>query len=586
MSKHARSTSRRWTRVAALPVAALLIALPAAGLVEAEEASGGPVAVSVRKAVLTAMSATGAVTNSRVYTQVQASGNGTATVTDPVGPGKVRNLNGFADPTVTDGNVTLDLNVNGEQNLRFLQDYDAAALPVSISTTATLDGQPIDPAQIINVTGQLVVTYTLTNTTLVDQEVTWTGPTGQPMTKTAKVPVPLVGSASVTLPSSFSNVMTPTGVTAGNGRGETAIQYTVILFEPLGAPVTEVTYSAQVNGGTLPPAVFQLVPTAPKSNPTMASASDQYKGGSETGAKLTDGATQIDANILKIGDGAGLLNDGLKKLKAGSGKLTAALGDQAAPGAQQLATGLNGTAVPGAKKLAAGAKKLKKYMNGTAQPDGEKIVTKLVTASTDADELKTTVSEDAAYAALVNQVDSLATTVNDALNKMTSLSAGLGVAADGSSQIAAGNHKLANGLVTAGSGAQRLADGLNLAADGSGKITAGLGLAQPGSAKIANGAGRLSAEGTKLLIAAGEDTTNSFGEKYGVMMALNDRAEAGEGIPNGPATGTNVTTTAVYQFQVAGAPGEASKNALIAVLAVVALILAVGVAVVVGKRAG
>ncbi len=413
MSKHLRRGAHsRWLRVIAIPAAAALIAIPAAGLVEAQEGASGPVSVVVRKAVLTAMTSSGSVLNTRVYTQVQASGNGTATVSDPVGPGKVRNLNGFADPTVTNGDMVLDLNVNGDQNLRFLQDYDAAALPVTIATTATLDGQPIDPASVINVTGQLEVTYTVTNATLVDQEVTWTGPTGEPMTKTSKVPVPLVGSASITLPSNFSNVTTPTGVTAGNGRGETAIQYTLIMFEPLGSPVTEVKYAAQVNGGTLPSATFQLVPTAPKNNPSLSSASDQYKGGSETGAKLTDGATQIDANILKIGDGAGLLNDGLKKLKAGSGKLTAALGDKAAPGAQQLATGLNGTAVPGAKKLAAGAKKLKKYMNGTAAPDSEKVVTKLVTASTDADDLQTTVNDDPAYAALVSQVESLSSTVN------------------------------------------------------------------------------------------------------------------------------------------------------------------------------
>ena len=568
----------------AFGIAGILIAGPAAGAAVAQDA--GAVDVVVRKAVLTAMNADGAVQNTRVYTQVQASGTGTATVNDPVGPGKVRNLNGFADPTVTDGNAVINLNVNGDQNLRFLQDYDPSKLPVSIATTATLDGQPIDPTQVINKTGQLEVTYTLTNTTLADQEITWTGPTGEPMTKTVKVPVPLVGSASIVLPSNFSNVTTPTGVTAGNGRGETAIQYTLIMFEPLGAPVVEVKYAAQINGGTLPGAVFQLVPTAPRDNPTLASASDQYKGGSETGAKLTDGASQIDANILKIGDGAGLLNDGLKKLKAGSGKLTAALGDKAAPGAQQLASGLNNTAVPGAKKLAAGAKKLKKYLNKTAQPDSEQLVTDMVKTSEKADSLATTVNDDAAYAAIKDQVDAINSQIAAELSDLTSLSAGLGVAADGSAQIAAGNQKLANGLVTAGNGAQQLADGLNLAADGSGKITAGLGLAQPGSEKIQVGAGRLSAEGTKLLIAAGEDTTNSFGEKYGVMMALNERAASGQGIPNGPATGENVSTTAVYQFMVAGAPGNTSKNLIVTVAALIALIVAAGVAAVVARRAG
>lgn len=574
---------KTWMRSGiAVATAAALVSLPAATLATAE--GSDPVEVVFRKAVLTSTSTTGEVLTSRMYTQIQATGDGTVQATDPVGEGTIRDLNGFNSPTVTDGVATWDFPVNGEVNLRTLQDFDPAQLPISIATKVTVDGQPVDPTTATNLNGVVNVTYTLTNLTGESTPVTWNGPTGQPVSIEKDIPLPYVGSATMTLPLGFSQVSSPTASIAGNGRGETVLNYTLVLFEPLGASTVEVSYEALAENATIPSAVFQFLPTAPQDNPTLRSAQEQYLGGNETGAKLTDGATQIDSNLLKISDGAGQLENGLQQLYDGSGQLTAALSDRAAPGARQLADGLSDSAVPGSKQIAAGMKDLEKYLNKSADPQTDDLVESMLAITTAVEALQKTVGDNPAYAGLVSDLQALNSDVADATGTSLVLSAGVGKAADGAKLLKDGTAKLAKGLVTAADGADELATGLSTAASGSGQITDGLGQAEPGSTKIKDGAKKLSDEGTKKLIAAGEETTNSFGERYGIMMALNQRAATGAGLPNGPAEGANVSTSGVFQFQVAGAAASASRSTELYIAAVVAIVIAAVVGTLVARR--
>ncbi len=144
------------------------------------------------------------------------------------------------------------------------------------------------------------------------------------------------------------------------------------------------------------------------------------------------------------------------------------------------------------------------------------------------------------------------------------LAAGLAGAADGSEQLADGAGQLATGLVGAGDGsnqladgAGQLADGLGDAADGSVQLSEGLSDAAEAAPALPDGARRISAEGTSLLIEAGDDTALSFGERVAVLEASAERTVDG-GLPFGGPQGAIVA--AAYRYDLAAATGATAQN--------------------------
>ena len=159
------------------------------------------------------------------------------------------------------------------------------------------------------------------------------------MTKTVDVPIPMVGSLSLVAPSSFTNVRSQQANIAGDGKGGTKLSFTMTLFPPIGSTTAVFGYTADVKDGVVPRAEISALPVNPLDSPTFKTAADSYQGGADTGAELTDGAGQIDTNLLKLRDGAGDLLAGLIKLRDGADQLNAGLAGEAAPGAAKLAAG-------------------------------------------------------------------------------------------------------------------------------------------------------------------------------------------------------------------------------------------------------
>ena len=100
-------------------------------------------------------------------------------------------------------------------------------------------------------------------------------------------------------------------------------------------------------------------------------------------------------------------------------------------------------------------------------------------------------------------------------------------------------------------------DGLQDAADGSGQLADGLDKAAAGAPQIKDGAQRLSDEGTKVLIGKGKDTAQNFGEKYALIKAGADRAQA-ESMAYGAPEGATGQTA--YTLEIAGEDGEGGRN--------------------------
>ena len=126
---------------------------------------------------------------------------------------------------------------------------------------------------------------------------------------------------------------------------------------------------------------------------------------------------------------------------------------------------------------------------------------------------------------------------------LTKLQSGAGQLNDGAGQLSDGANKLQSGLQDAATGSGQLADGLDEAAGG--------------APKLKDGAQQLSDEGTKVLIGKGKDTAQQFGEKYALIKAGADRAQA-ESMAYGAPEGATGQTA--YTLEIAGADGEGGRN--------------------------
>lgn len=361
-------------RVAAVSAASLLVAMMAAAPASAAD---GDVQVVNTETVQVYTDATGKVQTKRVYEQIEATGKGTVDLVNPIETDGLRNLDGFGGFEVKDGEQVAEMAVDGKQRLRTVSNF-SGDLPLELSVEYTLDGKRVDPEDVVGKTGKLEVKYVAKNITSQPQEVTYDDGKGGTVTETVDVPIPLVGSLTVTAPSSFTNVQSDQANKAGDGKGGTKLSFTITLFPPIGSDTAEFGYTAEISDGVVPRTSVTVLPVNPLEVPSFKSAADSYEGGADTGIELTAGASEIDANLLKLRDGAGELLAGLIQLRNGAMELEGGLAGVAAPGADKLASGaseLSGgigrlddgarqlsdgasTASAGAGKLAAGAGQL------------------------------------------------------------------------------------------------------------------------------------------------------------------------------------------------------------------------------------
>ncbi len=329
----------------AAPVAAETSAPTSVASTSAEAPSS-----TVRKSVTMSGDADGTINSTAMVTQVSAVGDGNMTVNVPIGTDSVRNLDGFGSVPVENNDAVFNLDVNGSEEQRT---YSTATQDVlSVQTKVTLDGKPIDAKDVVGKTGLLDVEYTVVNSGKSKQTVTYQDAAGNTITQEEEVDLPIGGSVDITLPQGFNEITAKGASIGGNGTGGTKLSYSLVLFAPLGDPVSSFSYQTRITEGTLPEAEFTFLPIVPLDNPSVVTAKTAFTGGAQVGTQIYDAGTEISENLLKLQDGAAQLLAGL---------------ETASSGASELANGLTNTAVPGAKKLEDGAGQLAAGLNG---PDG------------------------------------------------------------------------------------------------------------------------------------------------------------------------------------------------------------------------
>lgn len=426
-----RSFIRRSTTLAVLGALAVGSGLPAVA-----QSEGGRQNVTHRQSVLTEVDPDGSFGTSRVFTQLTASGSGEVTVRLPNQSTQgLRSLDGFGGPDVDGDTVIHTLAAGADDGARARTVADSTAdLPVSLSIVYRLDGQEIDPSELAGRDGRVEVEYTVRNLTSEPVDVVAFDAENNRVVETMDVPVPMVGTLSLTLPHTFTNVDAPGAVTVGDGRRNTVVSFNVILMPVLGDVETTVTWTAESVDTAIPSAELQVVPVDTSSFGSLNTAADSAKTFMDGLTTIANGALIINSNVSLLANGAADLLDGLEQLSDGASALNDGLANTAAPGAQQLSEGLS-TARAGGGTLASGLGEL-------------------------------------------------------ALGA-TRLSGGLGDARAGGVELAGGLRQLADGGAALRAGSRDLSAGAGQLASGLGDLSSGVGRVAAGTPTLAGGAGQI-----------------------------------------------------------------------------------------------
>lgn len=483
-----RRTLRRLFTVA---VVAALVGVPAA--LPAVGQTTSPSQVTHRQSILTDLSPTGERGESRVFTQLTVEGDGPVEIALPGQSTRgLRNLDGFGRPG-TDGDAViwrLDATPGGTA-ARTVADHTGDD-PLGFELSYGLDGEPIAPQDLVGRSGRVTVTIVIRNLTAVDEEVRHYDGQGRPRTTVTTVAVPLVGSLSTTLDGRFVGVEAPGAAVVGDGRGNTVINHSFVLFPPIGSAEQTLTYSADVVDAIVPSARAQVVPVDSRSFTSLRGAQLAYRDGVRGLQDLGAGAGVLDGNVLLLADGAGQLLDGLVQLRDGAMQLSEGLGGEAAPGAEALSDGMS-RARDGAGELKDG---LEALSDGAGRLSGG-----LVQARDGAGELGDGLDRLAGGA---GQLDAGAAELAAGAKK---LDTGAGQLVDGSGLLSNGTKGLVDGLKTFRA-AINAPDGLPAAIAGVGQLAAGVqkliaGVGDEGTPQtLLNGVAQLRG-GLQLLSAGG-----------------------------------------------------------------------------------
>ena len=456
-------------------------------------ASEGEVDVVNTETVQVYVNPDGSIESQKVYEQLTLTGTGTTDIANPIEEQGLRNLNGFESPEVEDGVQNYEVDVDGVERLRSVSEY-TGELPLDISVEYRLDGELVEPGDVVGSDGELEVLYTARNITAEPQEVTFADGQGGTTTETVDVPIPMVGSLTTIVPSTFTEVSSEQANMAGDGKGGTKLSFTMTLFPPIGSDTAEFGYTARITDGVVPSSSVSALPVNPLESPSFKTAGDSYQSGSKTGVKLAEGATEIDTNLLKLQAGAAKLLGGLIKLS---------------DGADQLSTGLSGEAAPGARKLADGAGELDEGL-GKIDEGAGKLADGAQLARAGGGQLAD--GAGALNAGLITLADGSGQVADGAGR----LSAGAVKLDDGAGELRAGAKKLKAGTGDALTGSQKLEDGLQQISGGLGQLSGCRGAAE-GAQRCAR---QLKAGVDALVAGVGSTTDAPTASILGGLQAL------------------------------------------------------------------
>ncbi|MEI8081150.1 MAG: hypothetical protein WCI74_04820 [Actinomycetes bacterium] len=224
--------------------------------------STGPLKVTVGKAVSITTDAAGKPGPLvQLVTNTQVSGVGSGTVTIPVGTDHVTNQTKLGTVPTSNKSMIYDVTSNSNQVQNLLASAGTYSGPqaVSLEVQAWVDGQPVDPDAMTNVTGNVKINYVLTNNTAVDTPLTYKNAAGETVHETVPVPVPMGASFMTVYGNGWADLNAPWANTGISPTGQ-ELTGTAILFPPLGSSKVTLSVTARAEHASLPSSTTTAVP--------------------------------------------------------------------------------------------------------------------------------------------------------------------------------------------------------------------------------------------------------------------------------------------------------------------------------------
>ncbi len=312
--------------------------------------------------------------------------------------------------------------------------------------------------------GRTSTSYTVENTTVQKQTVSYLGADGKPTSSEQDVALPLVAQLSVRLPASRTDINAIGAKVTKLADGSTELVWSMVLFGPVGSPISDVGFTSGGSGDAV--ARLAVAAVQPNSEPGISAVAQSANATVNGNGILNTVATGADEGLVKLSDGVGQLIAGLDKLYAGAQELNDGIA-AGADGAKQLADG-SATAKKGSGDLATGLGTLAAG-NGAAADGAKKLSEGLAQISGGLDQLKADQGLPAALAgaeklqAGVDQIRAgLGAPDKDGtlLNGLAQVAGGLTASGDGLGKVKGGLDGLGAGLPQAKGGVDQVQAGL------------------------------------------------------------------------------------------------------------------------------
>ena len=275
-------------------------------------------------------------------------------VIDPASGTNVRYLDRLGRPEVGPDGVVLM--VGGKRPTALTEARFDKPLPVAVHAEYSVGGSVVPATTVPGTAGDVTVTYTLTNTTAEQTDLTYTDAAGQEQQSTQPVFIPFQGTLTVTLPEGADLVDAPDAMLATDEQGRTVARWNISLFPPISTPIQTVALTMRDDRAGVPGAKVVITPAGTDQDPATGFSSELLTGANEGNGTLYDGLDALDAAAGQLAQGSDQLATGLAGL-AGGANAAAGASESLAKGVGGLAEGAE-TAADASNSLAEGVGRL------------------------------------------------------------------------------------------------------------------------------------------------------------------------------------------------------------------------------------
>ncbi len=303
-------------------------------------ASTGPVELVNDEVVLADLDPTGLPERAVLISRTTVQGP-EREVIDPASGTNVRYLDRLGRPEVGPDGVILV--VGGERPSALTEARFDKPLPVAVHAEYAVGGAVVPAATVPGASGEIAVTYTLTNTTAEQTELTYTDAAGEDQQSTQPVFVPFQGTLTVTLPEGTDLIEAADAMLATDEQGQTVARWNISLFPPISTPIQTVALTMRSDRAGVPGASVVLTPAGSDQDPATGFSADLLTGATEGNGQLFEGLDALDEAAGQLAEGTDQLATGLAGLAGGASSAVGA--------SESLAAGIDGLA-DGAGKAA------------------------------------------------------------------------------------------------------------------------------------------------------------------------------------------------------------------------------------------